>query len=112
MKKCFLKIAAMCAVMLSSSIMASGTDVDVDFDGLFGISPTKPQKQFDTSNITPGVNILTGSSGAFTFDDADAADYFYNADKRTAYQFKYGLAENEDMGFLPLIIYTYSVFLW
>ncbi len=98
MKKCFLKIAAMCAVMLSSSIMASGTDVDIDFDGLFGISPTKPQKQFDTSNITPGVNILTGSSDAFTFDDADASEFFYNADKRTAYQFNYGLAENEDMG--------------
>lgn len=93
MKKSLLKTAVAFTASLTLALASNGADIDFDTEDLFGISPTKPEAVFDTSSVIPAVNILTGTKSAYTFDGENAKGYFYNADKKTAYQYKFGIAE-------------------
>ena len=88
------------ALVLSIGAFAvnPGNDNDIDVGGIFNPSPTVSLKSFNTSEVTPAVNILTGTKDAYTFDAEDVEEYFYNADYSTASQYTHTIETDEAKG--------------
>lgn len=90
-------IALMIGLALSISAFSASVNGDNDEAMLFG-SPTAPQKKIDTASVSPGINILTGTKNAYTFDDADAADYVYDHDVVYASLYTHEIVNNDTNG--------------
>jgi len=88
------------ALLLAMSANAADPELDNDInvDGLFNPSPTVAVKSFDTSEISPAVNLLTGTKDAYNFESEDIFDYFYNGDYGSAAQYVYTTATDENKG--------------
>ena len=98
MKKRLSIILSALALSLGAFAAEPGNDNDIDIGGIFNPSPTVSLKNFDTSEVTPGVNIFTGTKDAYTFDAEDVEEYFYNADRGTSSQYTYTIETNEAKG--------------
>ena len=85
------------AFALSVMAYASAPELDNDISTA-GASPTVAAKSFDTSDVSPAINILTKTKDAYTFNSADFGDYFYNGDSSTATQYVYTTATDQNKG--------------